>query len=138
MMGTDRHFLGTGWSFPPTFENQGRSLRMAEGEEDVRQSLQILLSTSLGERVLRPTFGWKRHALLFEPLSTSFATYLKREIETAILFFEPRIELHRVVFETQDARQGLIGIRVEYTVRSTNTRSNLVYPYYLDEATHKL
>lgn len=129
----NEQFLGTGWSFPVTFGQQGRSLQMAAAEEDIRQSLHILLSTALGERVMRPTFGWKRDALVFEPLSTSFATYLKREIETAILFFEPRIELNKVTFETPD-REGMIEIRLDYTVRITNTRSNLVYPFYLDEA----
>lgn len=129
----DQH-LGIGWNFPVVFEQQGRSVRMAEAEEDIRQSLQILLSTALGERVMRPTFGWKRDALLFEPLSTSFATYLKRELETAILFFESRIELNKVTFDLLPDREGLIEIRLDYTVRTTNTRSNLVYPFYLDEA----
>jgi Bacteriophage baseplate protein W len=131
----DNAFLGTGWSFPPTFANQGRGLRMAEAEEDIRQSLHILLTTELGERVMVPTFGWTRDALLFEPMSTGFGTSLKREIETAVLFFEPRIELNRVTFETPPGAQGLIEIRLDYTVRATNTRTNLVYPFYLDEAT---
>ena len=127
-------FLGRGWSFPPTFANQGRGVRMAEAEEDIRQSLHVLLSTGLGERVLRPTFGWQRDALLFEPLSTSFGTLVKREIETAILYFEPRIELNRVTLETLPDAAGRIEIRLDYTVRATNTRSNLVFPFYLDEA----
>lgn len=134
-MAADQTFLGRGWGFPVVFENQGRAVRMAEGEEDIRQSLGIILSTRLGERVLRPTFGWKRDALLFEPLSTSFAAYLSRELETAILFHEPRIELNRVNFDVPPGRPGLIEIRLDYRVRATNTRTNLVYPYYLDEAT---
>ena len=135
-MAPDEQFLGKGWGFPVAFDHQGRSLRMAEAEEDIRQSLHILLSTDLGERVLRPTFGWKRDALLFEPLSTSFAAYLTREIETAILFFEPRIELNNLSFEIAPESPGLIEIRLDYTIRTTNTRSNLVYPFYLDEATN--
>jgi phage baseplate assembly protein W len=131
----DQTFLGRGWGFPVTFENQGRTVSMVEAEEDIGQSLNILLSTRLGERVLRPTFGWKRDALMFEPLSTSFAAYLTREIETAILFFESRIELNRVNFEVPPDQAGLIEIRLDYTVRTTNTRTNLVYPFYLDEAT---
>jgi uncharacterized protein len=130
----DEQFLGRGWVFPLVFENQGRQVRMVEAEDDIRQSLNILLSTELGERVMHPTFGWKRSALMFEPISTSFASYLKREIETAILFFESRIELNKVTFETSTSREGLIEIRLDYTIRTTNTRSNLVYPFYLDEA----
>lgn len=131
-MADDSQFLGKGWAFPVSFGNQGRSVAVAEAEEDIRQSLQILLSTSLGERVLRPTFGWKREALMFEPLSTSFGAYLAHEIENAILFFESRIELNRVDFEASNDQAGLILIRLDYTIRTTNTRINLVYPFYLD------
>lgn len=131
-MADNQQFLGRGWGFPVSFGNQGHSVVMVEAEEDIRQSLNILLSTSLGERVLRPTFGWKRDALMFEPLSTSFGAYLAREIETAILFFEPRIELNRVDFENATEQEGLILIRLDYTVRTTNSRTNLVFPFYLD------
>jgi uncharacterized protein len=132
----DEQFLGKGWGFPVSFGNQGRTVAMAQAEEDIRQSLAILLSTSVGERVLRPTFGWKRDALMFEPLSTSFGSYLAREIETAILFFESRIELNRVNFEAPPGQAGLVLIKLDYTVRTTNTRTNLVYPFYVDQATN--
>ena len=128
-------FLGRGWAFPVTFGNQGRSVAVAEAEDDIRQSLEILLSTRVGERVLNPTFGWKRDALVFEPMATSFAAYLAREIETAVLFFESRVDLNRVDFEAEPNRTGLVMIRLDYTVRTTNTRTNLVYPFYVDQAT---
>ena len=80
-MAEDPQFLGRGWAFPVRFGDQGRELAVAEATDDIRQSLEILLSTSLGERVLRPSFGWKRQALMFEPLTTSFGAYLAREIE---------------------------------------------------------
>ncbi len=131
-MAENPQFLGKGWSFPVTFGNQGRSVGMAQADDDIRQSLDILLSTSLGERVMRPGFGWKRDALMFEPLSTSFGAYLASEIENAILFYESRIELNRVDFEVAADQAGLILIHLDYTVRTTNTRTNLVYPFYLD------
>lgn len=133
---SDQKFLGIGWGFPVTFGNQGRSVVVAEAEEDIRQSLEILLSTRIGERVLNPTFGWKRDALMFEPLSTSFAAYLAQEIENAILFFESRIELNRINFDEATEQEGLILIRLDYTVRTTNTRTNLVYPFYVSQATN--
>lgn len=136
-MADNPQFLGKGWSFPVTFGNQGRSVAMAEAEDDIRQSLDILLSTGLGERVMRPGFGWKRDALLFEPLSTSFASYLAQEIESAILFYESRIELNRVDFDPAVDQAGLMLIRLDYTIRATNTRTNLVYPFYLDHAEAK-
>ena len=132
----DDLFLGKGWGFPVTFANQGRAVTMAEAEEDVRQSLDILLSTHVGERVLNPTFGWKRDSLAFEPLSTSFAAYLTREIETAILFFESRILLNSVNFQTEPDAEGLVLIRIDYTIKTTNTRTNLVYPFYVTPATN--
>ena len=132
----DRDFLGRGWSFPPTFNNQGGVVKMVEAEEDIQQSLHLLLSTHLGERVMQAGFGWKRDALLFEPLSTTFASYLKNEIETAILFYESRITLNKVQFSPSAVNEGLIEIRLDYTIRTTNTRTNLVFPYYLDEATN--
>ena len=133
-MADDQQFLGRGWGFPVTFGNQGRAVTVVEAEGDIRQSLEILLSTQIGERVLAPTFGWKRDALMFEPLSTSFAAYLTREIETAILFFEPRIKLNTVSFESEPDREGLVLIRIDYTVKTTNSRTNLVYPFYVPQA----
>jgi phage baseplate assembly protein W len=130
----DKQFLGKGWAFPVTFGNQGRAVAVAEAEDDIRQSLEILLSTHVGERVLTPTFGWKRDSLMFEPLSTSFAAYLTREIETAILFFEPRVKLNTVNFESEPDQEGLVLIRIDYTIKTTNTRTNLVYPFYVTEA----
>ena len=131
----EQNFLGRGWSFPPSFDNQGRSVRMVSAEEDIRQSLQILLATRLGERVMRPSFGWKRESLVFESMSANFATNLKDEVKAAILFTEPRITLDNVRLEPSLNTEGLIEIRIEYTIRSTNSRSNLVYPFYTNEAT---
>jgi len=130
----DQQFLGRGWAFPVSFNDQGRIVAVADAEEDIRQSLEILLSTHVGERVLNPTFGWKRDALIFEPMSTSFAAFVAREIQTAILFFESRIDLNSVNFDVAPDAQGLILIRLDYTVRTTNTRTNLVYPFYVDQA----
>jgi len=132
----NEQFLGKGWGFPVTFANQGRIVTVVDAEEDIRQSLGILLSTHVGERVLNPTFGWKRDSLMFEPLSTSFAAYLAREIETAILFFESRIKVTTVKFETEPQEEGLVLIRIDYTIKTTNTRTNLVYPFYLTQATN--
>jgi uncharacterized protein len=130
----NQQFLGKGWGFPVTFGHQGRAVTVVEAEQDIQQSLEILLSTHVGERVLNPTFGWKRDALMFEPLSTGFAAYLTREIETAILFYEPRIKLNRVNFESEPDREGLILIKIEYTIKTTDTRTNLVYPFYVGQA----
>ncbi len=127
-------FLGRGWHFPPSFEHQGRTVKMVDAEQDIKQSLEILLSTQLGERLMRPSYGWKRDALMFEPLSITFSASLKNQIEVAILFFESRITLDNVRFEPSSEDSGVIDIRLDYTIRTTNSRSNLVYPYYITEA----
>jgi uncharacterized protein len=132
-MAQDSQFLGRGWSFPPTFDKSRKEVLMLEGEEDVRSSLEILLSTELGERVLRPSFGWKRDRWVFEALTTTTATAIQKEIEDALLFFEPRIDLNAVRLLPGDRAAGRVEIFVDYTVRSTNSRNNLVFPFYLNE-----
>lgn len=126
-------FLGRGWSFPPKFDRNTRELHMLEGEEDIRSSIEIILATELGERVMHPTFGWKRDRWLFESLTVSAATAIQKEVEDALLFYEPRIDLNSVTLLPGDRESGRVEIVVDYTVRSTNTRNNLVFPFYLSE-----
>lgn len=125
-------YLGTGWSFPPTFlPSEGVSLVSAE--EDICQSLQILLSTSLGERVLQPTYGCNLTELMFEPLSPTVTGNIKELVRTAILYHEPRIRLNGLNLSLDPETQGLVLISVDYTIRSTNSRFNFVFPFYLQE-----
>jgi uncharacterized protein len=132
-MAGDNQFLGRGWSFPPVFNKATGEVEMLEGEADIKSSLEIILSTELGERVLRPAFGWKRDKWIFESLTTTAATTIQKEIEMALLFFEPRINLNFVRLIPDENTSGRIEILIDYTIRSTNTRGNLVYPFYLDE-----
>ena len=131
-MANDRSFLGTGWSFPPTFRRSTHSVDVFTQEDDIKSSLEILLSTRVGERVMQPKFGCNMDRLLFEPLDTSLQAYMKDLIRTAILYFEPRIILDNVVLEPV-ADEGKINVRIEFTVATTNTRNNFVYPFYLNE-----
>lgn len=126
-------FLGTGWSFPPEFVKNTASVRMTADEEDIRASLVILLGTAAGERFLVPEYGIDMHGLLFESLSTTMQTYLKDRVKTAILIHEPRIDLLSLALDTSAQYDGRIGIVVEYAVRATNSRYNLVYPFYLSD-----
>jgi len=126
-------FLGRGWSFPPTFDRSRKEVNMLEAEDDIRSSLEILLTTELGERVMQPAFGWKRDRWLFESLTTTAATAIQKEIEIALLFFEPRIDLLSVRLVSNQDQNGRVEIQLDYKVRSTNTRNNLVFPFYLSE-----
>lgn len=133
-MARQTSFLGTGWGFPPTFDRSLAGVRMVSDEADIRSSLEILLSTEVGERVMQPKYGCDLHRLLFEPLDTTLQAYMQDLVRTAILYFEPRIVLNALTLEP-DPEQGRILINIDYTVASTNTRNNFVYPYYKSEGT---
>jgi len=131
----DQYFLGTGWSFPPSFTKGGSDLDLVSGPEDIHQSLQILLSTRLGERVMLENFGCDLSNILFEEMDQSLINTLTSLVSDALLYFEPRIILDNLDVSESESEQGLLLIRIEYTVRSTNSRFNMVYPFYINEAT---
>lgn len=114
----------------------GHEVRTAEGDEDIRQSLVILLGTRPGERPMHPTFGCGLNDFVFELLDESLRTEIADVVERAILFFEPRISLEAVAVRIDDPEAGRLSIHLDYRVRATNTRSNLVYPFYLREGTN--
>jgi phage baseplate assembly protein W len=126
-------FLGTGWSFPPSFSVEAKGAAMVSGEEDIHQSLEIILSTGVGERLLRPDFGSDLRQLAFESLDSTQETLIRDVIRTALLRHEPRIIVEGVSVTPSPAQAGLILISVSYLITSTNSRSNLVFPFYLDE-----
>lgn len=135
MSDADPSFLGRGWSFPPTFARGGAAVEMVSGQEDISQSLTILLSTRIGERVMVPEYGCALWSVVFENLSTSLLTRLQDMVEQAIVKWEPRIKVEEVLTEVDSVVAGLVRIEVVYIIRSTNTRSNFVYPFYIYEAT---
>ena len=134
-MDSDPIFLGSGWSFPPTFEPEGRNVRMLSNVDDIDSSLEILLSTRPGERVLNPTYGCNMDRLVFENLDTSLKTFMADLISTAILYHEPRITVETIDFSSSDELSGVVMIDIGYFVRSTNSRKNFVYPFYKIEGT---
>jgi phage baseplate assembly protein W len=134
-MSISASFLGTGWSFPPAFNNTGKQVEMLSDAADIQSSLEILLSTRPGERVMRPDYGCNLDELVFEPLTTTFKTYIKDLVSTAILYHEPRIEVNKIELDDGSGLEGKIILTVEYTVRATNSRYNFVYPFYRAEGT---
>lgn len=131
-MSQDNSFLGTGWSFPPEFSRRGK-VSMVSAEEDIKQSLLILLSTSPGERVMQPTFGCGLKHHVYENIDESTVTILKDLITRAILFFEPRVKLEMILSDASAAYEGRLDFTIMYRIISTNTRHNIVYPFYLRE-----
>lgn len=126
-------FLGRGWAFPPTFNRQTRSVELVEDEADILNSLEILLSTRRNERIMLPGYGCNPDELLFKPLDLALKTYLADQVKTAILYHEPRIDVTRVALEESGMQDGVVLIKVEFVVRKTNSRKNMVYPFYKNE-----
>lgn len=133
-MAADQHFLGKGWAFPPSFNPGQKTTQMVSNEEDIKQSLYLLLSTAPGERVMRPDFGCGIHKMVFDTLSNTTITQMKDLIEMAILHYEARIKLLDVIID-KNLNEGYVNIRLEYIITSVNQRSNMVYPYYFIEGT---
>lgn len=127
-------FLGIGWNFPPEFEQENGSVIMSSDEENIRQSLWTLLSTSPGERVNRYEYGCPLRDYIFEIMDATTLTLLGEQIKKSVLLFEPRILLEKVQMDV-DQPNGRLFIKLEYTICQTNKRSNMVYPFYLNEGT---
>ncbi|WAK03981.1 GPW/gp25 family protein [Methylobacter sp. YRD-M1] len=128
-------FLGRGWSFPPTFNRSNAGVEMLAEEADIASSLEILLSTRPGERLMLPQYGCNLDELLFENLDTRMKTLMADKIESAVLYFEPRILLDGVRLREDQQLEGVVLIEIDYRVKTTNSRFNFVYPYYKTEGT---
>ncbi|MDW7693775.1 GPW/gp25 family protein [Flammeovirgaceae bacterium SG7u.111] len=133
----ENSFLGRGWAFPPSFDPDSGA-EMVANEEDIQQSLTILLSTSLRERVMQPEYGCDLNEFVFEPVNSSLRTYIADLVRNAILFHEPRIEVEKVRLYPGQELEGVIMISVDYQVRATNSRFNFVYPFYQKEGGENL
>jgi phage baseplate assembly protein W len=131
-------FLGVGWGFPPRFGLKGGEVQMVSGHDDIEQSLRILLATSRGERVMAEDYGCDLHNVVFEEISDGLVNRLSALITDAILYHEPRVTLEGVEVAEDPREHGLLRISVAYTVRSTNSRYNMVFPFYLYEASMPL
>jgi len=127
-----REFLGTGWRFPLLPDASG-SLGYSSGDENVEQSLHILLMTAVGDRVMRPRFGTRAERLLFAPGSVRYLRLLETTVREVVRDWEPRVGLDSVVAEVDASDETRILVSISYRVRQTNTRQNLVFPFYLGQ-----
>ncbi len=130
-------FLGTGWAFPPAFDTVLNTVQTVSDDTDIEQSLNILLSTALGERVMQPRYGCDLQPYLFETLNAHLIGYLKDRVNNAIIFYEPRIDIISIdvtAVDSTDLLEGRFRINVTYSVVQTNSRFNYVYDYYQNEA----
>ncbi len=137
MENSKNSFLGKGWAFPPTFNNATGTVEMVSDEEDIRQSLHILLSTSQGERVMQPDYGCNLNDYIFDGLNSTTIGYIKERVANSILYYEPRIVVERIEVTNAGSVDNLEGrflIDLTYTIPGTNSRFNYVYDFYKNEA----
>lgn len=128
----DARVLGRGWGSPTSVDGAGEA-RLESGADKVRQSIRLILSTRHGERVMRPDFGAGLEDFLFEPLNTTTTALVRHRVETALVLWEPRIDVTAVLVEVGTRATGRLDITIGYRIRSTNTFYNLVYPFFLHE-----
>lgn len=127
-----KDFLGAGWKYPVRTDAD-RKIAMSEYEEDIKEAIWIILGTAKGERVMRPDFGCGIHDFVFAPINTATVNLVENAVREALTLWEPRIELTKVEVSTEQADEGKLIVSIDYRVRTTNNRFNLVYPFYLKE-----
>ena len=125
-----QQIVGTGWAFPPRIGVHGGLLRTNEANE-IEQAVAIILSTAIGERVMRPTFGSQLPELLFEPINSRTLDLAEQYVVDALTFWEPRIIVRDVSATPDMGRKGRIFIDIEYEVKSNHDKRSLVYPFYV-------
>lgn len=135
MENIDRSFLGTGWGFPPTFRREWYGIEMLVNEDDVRSSIYIILQTISGERVMLPNFGCNLQPYVFEPMNVPNIAMIEKIVKEALVLHEPRIIVDEISSEPFQ-NEGRLEISINYTIITTNTRYNYVYPFYIKEATN--
>jgi len=127
-----RSFLGVGWKFPVQVTPNGKIARSGY-EQKIEESIFLILSTSRGERPMRPAFGCGIHDLVFAPNNQSTISTVTQNVRSALVKYEPRIDVLDINVETTPEQPNLLLIRVDYRIRANNAMGNLVYPFYINE-----
>jgi len=128
----EKNFLGTGIRFPLTV-TPNKKIATAVGEESIKESIFIILGTAKGERVMRPNFGSGLNELIFAPNDTATASMAIDYVTTALQTWEPRIKVEEVNANPDSQEPNRLNIDIDYKIIATNTKRNLVYPFYLDK-----
>ena len=124
-------FLGVGWRFPVQLDRAKGDIALSRYDQDVQEAIWIILSTAPGERVMRPDFGCGIHDYVFAPNDSRTAGLVRFHVEQALVRWEPRIDLQEVLVQADPALLSVLLISIQYQVRATDSRYNVVYPFYL-------
>jgi uncharacterized protein len=122
--------LGKGWWFPLVPDATG-ALRYSSAETNVEQALKVVLLTKVGERVMRPTFGSRVSESVFAPGSERSLGLLEGAVRDAIRDWEPRVDLLGVSAAPDPEVPERVQVTIDYRIRRTNSRQNLVFPFYV-------
>lgn len=128
-----KDFLGRGWAMPVALDPRTGRLAVAEYEDDIRQSILIILETAPGERLMRPDFGCGIHELVFGVVDSTMLQRVRSVVSEALREYEPRIDVLDIDADADAAGTGLLKVEIEYRVRKTNQTGNLVFPFYFRE-----
>ena len=131
-MATESELIGKGWAFPPQFFVENNATKMADGIDDINQSLQILFTTELGERVMQPNYGSAMKSMIFEEINEHFKAYMRMVLVRSITLYEARIRPISIEFSVDEALEGRYLMQLEYCVLSTKQRFSFVFPFYLN------
>lgn len=126
----EEEILGRGWAFPPKFDKNTNEPLMLVGEADVQNSIEVIINTKLGERILREEFGSRIYELLFEPLNENMKTYMIDSLKSSLINNEPRIIVQQIQLLQPDLSLGRVDIHIVYRLIQTNTTNNMVVPFY--------
>lgn len=132
-----KKFLGRGWAYPVVFDPNTGTVKAAEYEEDIKQSIRIIIGTVRGERVMWPDFGCGIHELVFTAIDTTALTRVEETVRDALTRFEARIELLKLRARPDETINGKLLVEIDYRVRATNQTGNLVYPFYFREGAQR-
>ena len=130
---TEKAFLGTGWNFPLAVDAQTGRIMTVSQEEDIEQSIRIILSTRIGERVMQAEFGCEIHKFMFANIQEDELADIRHCVVEALRRWEPRVIEVKVVTDTSALSSGKLILNLSYVVRATNTPFNLVFPFYIQE-----
>jgi len=132
----ENNFLGSGWSFPVKFSVGNYEVSTTSYEENINETIDIILLTKKGERNMEPDFGSGLQQFFFRKMDETLKGEIADAVKTALLHNEPRIKLQDVIVDFAHPMNGLVNITVTYVYNQTNTRHNYVFPFHLNEGTN--
>ena len=129
-MSLNEEFIGRGWAFPLRTDATG-GIALVSREREIEEAIRLILGTAPGERPMRPEFGCRIHDFVFGTADGTTANDVGVEVRRSLARWEPRIEVHDVVVSFDPLDQPVLYIDVRYSIRDTNDRRNLVFPFYV-------